>query len=95
MRDGFFVLDKDLRIIDYNQSVKTYINYTEGMKLIGEGLDKLLPNQPEFFKMLKGHTPGKIEFEIQSAGEPLFLEADVIFFNDNKINSDFPRFIFE
>jgi signal transduction histidine kinase len=89
MQDGFFVLDKDLRIIDYNQSIKSYINYKEGMKLVGIGFEELFPNQPDFLKMLKAHHPGKIELEIFNGKEALFLEADVIFFNDNKINTDF------
>jgi len=89
MRDGFFVLDKDYRIIDYNQSIKTYINYTEGTKLIGLKMDELFPNQPSFLAMLKSHTPGKTELELFIADEHLFLEADVIFLHDNKINNDF------
>ncbi len=89
MRDGFFVLDKDYRIIDYNQSIKAYINYKEGMKLIGIGLDDLFPNQPDFLNMLKMHSPGKIELDVLINGEQLFLEADVLFLHDNKINNDF------
>ena len=89
MRDGFFVLDKDFRVIDYNQSIKAYINYTKGMKLIGIGLDELFPNQPSFLAMLRTRTPGKIELEVSIGEEHLFLEADVLFLNDNKINNDF------
>lgn len=89
MRDGFFVLDKDLRVIDYNQSIKTYINYTEGMKLIGTGIEELFPNQPSFLEILKTHRAGKIELEVFNGKEKLFLEGDVIFLNDNKINTDF------
>lgn len=89
MRDGFFVLDKDFRIVDYNQSIKAYINYTEGMKLIGAGLDELFPNQPSFLALLKSHSPGKIDLEVLIGDNLLFLEADVLFLNDNKINNDF------
>lgn len=89
MRDGFFVLDKNYRIIDYNQSIKAYINYTDGMKLIGIGLEDLFPNQPHFLEMLKTHVSSKIELEVVINEEHLYLEADVVFLNDNKINNDF------
>jgi len=89
MRDGFFVLDNEYRIIDYNQSIKAYINYTKGMKLIGVELNELFPNQPNFLNLLKTHSPGKIDLEVFIYGQQLFLEADVIFLNDNKIHNDF------
>ncbi|MEJ5996114.1 histidine kinase N-terminal 7TM domain-containing protein [Pedobacter sp. Du54] len=89
MSDGFFVLDKDFRIIDYNPSIKAYINYTDKMKLIGIGLDELFPNQPNFLTMLKTRNPGKIELEVFIRDQHLFLEADILFLNDNKINNDF------
>lgn len=89
MQDGFFVLDKDYRIIDYNQSIIKYIDYKPGMKLIGASLEELFPNQPNFIKMITTHLPGKIELEVLINGEILYLEADIIFLNDNKINNDF------
>ncbi|MGF1924187.1 MAG: histidine kinase N-terminal 7TM domain-containing protein [Bacteroidia bacterium] len=89
MQDGFFVLDKDLRIIDYNQSIKKYFNYLPEMKLIGAQLEELFPNQPEFLDTLKSHLPGKIDLEVIVDEEKLYLEADVIFLNDNQINNDF------
>ncbi|MES2650116.1 MAG: histidine kinase N-terminal 7TM domain-containing protein [Bacteroidota bacterium] len=89
MQDGFFVLDKNYRIIDYNHSIKRYINYTADIKLIGAGLEDLFPNQPNFLSMIKSHSPGKIELEVVVNEEILYLEADVIFLNDNKINNDF------
>ena len=89
MRDGFFVLDKEYRIIDYNQSIIRYINYKEGMKLIGASLEELFPNQPNFLNMIATHQPGKIELEIAVVEETIYLEADVIFLNENKINNDF------
>ncbi|SFG91464.1 sensor histidine kinase [Pedobacter insulae] len=89
MQDGFFVLDKDYRIIDYNQSIKRYINYTPNLKLIGSSLEQLLPDQPNFLEMLNRHAPGKIELDVPVDGEILSLEADIIFLDDNKINNDF------
>ena len=89
MQDGFFVLDNEYRIIDYNHSIKRYINYTDDVKLIGASLENLFPNQPNFLNMLKTHSPGKIDLEVIVNNKKLYLEADVIFLNDNKINNDF------
>lgn len=89
MRDGFFVLDQQNRIIDYNVSIKKYIKLEEGKKLIGIGVEELFPNQPEFFERIKSHTPGKMELTLHINGEDLFLEADILFLDDNKINNDF------
>ncbi|MES2418041.1 MAG: histidine kinase N-terminal 7TM domain-containing protein [Bacteroidota bacterium] len=89
MQDGFFVLDKDYRIIDYNKSIKRYINYVKGTKLIGTSLEELFPSQPNFLKMIATHSAGKIELEVLINKKMLYLEADIIFLNDNKINNDF------
>jgi len=89
MQDGFFVLDKDYRIIDYNKSIKRYVNYTPDMKIIGAGLEDLFPSQPNFLNMLKTHVAGKIDLEVIVNQEILYLEGDILFLNDNKINNDF------
>lgn len=89
MQDGFFVLDKDYRIIDYNQSIKRYINYTAEMKIIGADLGDLFPNQPKFLKMIQTHHAGKIDLQVTVNNELLYLEGDILFLNDNKINNDF------
>ncbi|MBC7617279.1 MAG: PAS domain-containing protein [Pedobacter sp.] len=89
MQDGFFVLDKDYRIIDYNQSIKRYINYTDGTKLIGTTLERFFPNQPSFLNILKTYKAGKVEMEVVVNEITLYLEADVIFLNGNKMNNDF------
>ena len=45
MQDGFFVLDHQNRIIDYNNSTKQFINNNED--LIGKHIEDVLPNQPQ------------------------------------------------
>ena len=89
MQDGFFVLDKDYRIIDYNQSIKKYINYTDGMKLIGTALERFFPDQPSLLNILKIHKADKVEMEVVVNEILIYLEADIIFLNGNKINNDF------
>jgi signal transduction histidine kinase len=89
MRDGFFVLDQQNRVIDYNKSIKKYIELKKGKKLIGAALEDIFPDQPAFFERINAHAPGKMELNIVVNDEHLFLEADILFLNDNKINSDF------
>lgn len=89
MQDGFFVLDKDFRIIDYNSSITKYTDFLPVKKIIGSGLADLFPNQPHFSNMLRLHQPGKIDLQVVVNDELLYLEADIIFLNDNKINNDF------
>ncbi|RZK43039.1 MAG: GHKL domain-containing protein [Pedobacter sp.] len=89
MTDGFIVLEKNYRIIDYNQSIVNYFDYREGMKIIGASIEDLFPNQPQILKMLTTHTSGKVKFDMIVEKQTLHLEADVIFLNDNKINNDF------
>ena len=89
MRDGFFVLDQQNRVIDYNKSIKKYIQLKKGKKLIGAALEDIFPDQPAFVERINAHTPGKMELNLIVNDENLFLEADILFLNDNKINSDF------
>lgn len=89
MRDGFLVLDQKNRVIDYNKSIKKYIHLRKGNKLIGAAFEDIFPDQPAFLEKINAHIPGKMELNIVVNEENLFLEADIIFLNDNKINSDF------
>jgi signal transduction histidine kinase len=89
MKDGFLVLDKDYRVIDYNQSIKYYLAKSADLKLIGSSLQELFPDQPSLLQMLNTHASGKIEFEAEVDQEVLSLEADVIFLDDNKIHNEF------
>ncbi|MFA6276064.1 MAG: histidine kinase N-terminal 7TM domain-containing protein [Pedobacter sp.] len=88
MRDGFLLLDQQNRVIDYNESIKKYIK-TNGKKLIGLPIEQVFPNQPEFFKRIKDHEQGKVELILIINGEKLYLETEILFLNDNKLNNDF------
>jgi signal transduction histidine kinase len=89
MKDGFLVLDKDYRVIDYNQSIRTYLNTSADLKLIGSSLEDLFPNQPSLLEMLNTRASGKIEFDANVDGQILSLEADIIILDDNKIHNEF------
>lgn len=89
MRDGFFVLDQKNRIIDYNQAIKTYITTPKNKKLIGTSLEEVFPNQTELYEKIYTHQPGKIDIVFPINGDNLYLEADILFLNDNKISNDF------
>jgi signal transduction histidine kinase len=89
MQDGFFVLDQQNRIIDYNKSIQRYIKLRDGKTLIGEHVEKLFPDQKIFFDRIYSHVAGKIELELLKDNQKVYLEADILFLNDNKINNDF------
>ncbi len=89
MQDGFFVLDTKNRIIDYNKSIWKYINLGKNQKLIGSAMEDLFPDQPEFFNKIIKRDPGKLELNLTINDQQLHLEADILFLNDSKINSDF------
>ncbi|MEE1945031.1 histidine kinase N-terminal 7TM domain-containing protein [Pedobacter sp. KR3-3] len=89
MQDGFFVLDQQNRIIDYNKSIQRYISIAKDQKIIGTQLEKIFPNQPYFFERIKNHQSGKIELDVTLENKILYLEADILFLVDNKINNDF------
>ncbi len=56
---------------------------------MGADLGDLFPNQPKFLSMIEGHNAGKIDLQVTVNDELLYLEGDILFLNDNKINNDF------
>jgi signal transduction histidine kinase len=89
MRDGFFILDDKIRIIDYNKSIKRYIEPNFRDQLIGASFENIFPNQPIILEHLKTRKSGKIEFNVCINDEILYLEADIVFFKENKIDNIF------
>ncbi len=88
MQDGFLVLDQKNRVIDFNKSIKNYIDHEE-KKLIGTEIKYLFPNHKDFLHRIKNHIAGKIELEVEIEHNLKYLEADILFLYDNKINNDF------
>lgn len=88
MQDGFLVLDQKNRIVDFNTSIKNYINYDE-TKLIGTELSTIFPNQQEFLDKITHQKAGKVELDVEVEQNTLHLEADILFLYNNKINNDF------
>jgi signal transduction histidine kinase len=89
MQDGFFVLDQQNRVIDYNKSITKYIDLPKDKKLIGADLEEIFPGQHDFFERIKSHQHGKMELTLSHQGHKFYVEADILFLNDNKINNDF------
>jgi len=89
MRDGFFVLDQKNRIIDYNESIKAYLAIPKSKKIIGASLEEVFPSQIELRNKIYAHQPGKLDISITLNNDTLYLEADILFLNDNKISNDF------
>lgn len=89
MQDGFFVLDQQNRIIDYNKSTNKFINAADDEDLIGKNIDDIFPNQPELLAHIDNRTPGKVDLNININDEYFYLIADVLFLNENKINRHF------
>lgn len=88
MDDGFLVLDQKNRIVDFNNSIKNYINQPE-QELIGTNLADIFPNQEEFLNRIANQKAGKIELELVVNQNIRYLAADILFLYDNKINNDF------
>lgn len=90
MQDGFMVLDQKNRIVDFNEAIKNYIDhYKSGTKLIGTELSTIFPNQQEFLDRIAENKAGKMELEVVVDQKTLYLEADILFLHNNKINNDF------
>jgi signal transduction histidine kinase len=89
MQDGFLVLDQQNRIIDYNKSITRYIDLGKDKKLIGVNLAEIFSGQQEFFDRINNHQPGKIELSLFHHDKQFYIEADILFLNENKINNDF------
>lgn len=88
MQDGFLVLDQKNRIIDFNKSIINYIN-NSNQELVGTNISQIFPNQEKFLEKIYSNKPGKIELEVVKNEKVLYLEADILFLYENKINNDF------
>jgi len=88
MQDGFIVLDKQFRIIDYNKAFGNYFGHHNRDRLIGIPVEQVFPNQSELIQFIKEHRNGKKEISL-STNQGLFdLEADVRYLNENSLNQE-------
>lgn len=88
IQDGFLVIDKDNRVIDYNSAFRKYLDDPNSKKIIGTQIETLFPGQDAFFEFLKTHQSGKIELHIESHAVSFDLEADILYLDENRLNSD-------
>ena len=88
MEDGFFVLDQQNRIIDYNGATKKYIAAPRN-SFIGVLIDEIFPHQPQLLERLNTHQTGKIEMVLMVNQQELLLEVDVLFLHNNNFHNNF------
>jgi signal transduction histidine kinase len=88
IQDGFLVIDKKNRVIDYNNAFRKYLTDPNSKKIIGTQIETLFPEQKAFFEFLESHQSGKIELHIASQSGPVDLEADILYLDENRLNND-------
>lgn len=88
IQDGFLVVDKKNRVIDYNNAFRKYLKDPNSKKIIGTQIETLFPEQTAFFEFLEKHHSGKIELHINSPSGPIDLEADILYLDENRLNND-------
>ncbi|RZK49379.1 MAG: PAS domain-containing sensor histidine kinase [Pedobacter sp.] len=89
MSDGFLVINQNLILVDFNKAARPYLPEALEDKWVGASVFDLFPNQPLFLQHLKAQIPGKIELICETKAEFKYIEADLIFLNENKIYTDF------
>ncbi|RZL43489.1 MAG: PAS domain-containing sensor histidine kinase [Pedobacter sp.] len=89
MHDGFIVLDQKNRIIDYNKSLIRYIAKPTTKNLIGTNVREIFPKETDLLNHIENHIPGNFDLSLQVAEETFYLNADLIFLNESKINEKF------
>jgi signal transduction histidine kinase len=81
MQDGFIVLDKQHRIIDYNFAFKKYVGNIENRMIIGVSIETLFPEQALLLEQVRSHQSGKIELMVDNHLGIFDVEADVSYIN--------------
>ncbi len=89
MQDGFILLDQNFRIVDYNQAVLRYTQITNPKSLIGCTVVNFFSEANLLMDKLKSKVSGVVEINQIINDETLYIEADIIFLNDNNINKNF------
>ncbi|MBC8987574.1 PAS domain-containing sensor histidine kinase [Pedobacter sp. N36a] len=87
IQDGFLVIDKQYRVIDYNHAIRKYLDEPNSKKIIGASIEALFPEQNAFFEFLRSHQSGKVELRVESPLGIHDLEADILYLNDNQLSN--------
>ncbi|WP_316821487.1 histidine kinase N-terminal 7TM domain-containing protein [Pedobacter gandavensis] len=87
IQDGFLVIDKQFRVIDYNHALRKYLNEPNNKKIIGTSIESLFPQQENFFQFLKNHQSGKVELRAESPLGQHDLEANILYLNQNQLSN--------
>lgn len=89
MDDGFLVLDKKHRVIDYNSSLYRYLNLSKNQKIVGQFIGELFPKHLDFVKKIESGFSGKMDMQALVEGEMIYFEAEILLLNESKINEAF------
>lgn len=88
IQDGFLVIDKQFRVIDYNHALRKYLDEPNSKKIIGTSIETLFPEQDAFFQFLKNHRSGKVELRVESPLGVHDLEADILYLDQNQLSNN-------
>ncbi|TDO23065.1 sensor histidine kinase [Pedobacter duraquae] len=88
MQDGFMVLDKHNRVIDYNIAFKKYTGDLKSNEIIGREISEIFPGETFLIKSITENRSGKSELVLQTATGTFDIEADIRYLNENKLNNE-------
>lgn len=88
IQDGFLVIDKQFRVIDYNHAIRKYLDEPNSKKIIGTSIESLFPEQEVFFQFIKNHQSGKVELRVESPLGEHELEADILYLDENQLSNN-------
>ncbi len=89
MSDGYLVLNQNLVLVDYNKAATPYLPQAMQGKWIGRSVFELFPQHPQLLAHLQDQYSTKLELVCKDHEQDHYLEAELIFLNDNKIYTDF------
>lgn len=88
IQDGFLVMDRQFRVIDYNHALRKYLDEPNSKKIIGSSIESLFPEQEAFFQFLRNHQSGKVELRVESPLGVHDLEADILYLDQNQLSNN-------
>jgi len=88
MQDGFMVLDKHNRVIDYNVAFKKYTGDLKSKEIIGREISEIFPGQDFLLNFISDNKSGKSELVLETITGTFDIEADIQYLNENKLNNE-------
>ncbi|RZJ84615.1 MAG: PAS domain-containing protein [Chryseobacterium sp.] len=88
MQDGFMVLDRHNRVIDYNIAFKKYTGDLKSNQIIGREISEIFPNEQFLLDSIMQNKSGKSELVLRTSAGTFDIEADIRYLNENKLNNE-------